>query len=338
MDQPPGVTVFKRAGGRIRMVRTVSLAGYPSGAALTHDEKTLIVTTDSNIAFLDVERLILNKRDPLSGYLNIHNPIDINQPVGTFYVNTLRSDQFAFVSAERAGFIAVVDIQKAQQTYDDTTAVVGVIPTGNAPIALVFSNDERYLYATSQIMSTAMNWPICKAVPWNYPQGAVFVIDVVAAQTNPEHSVINVIPAGCSPVRLVVSPDGNTAYVTARGENNLLVFDTRKFLMDIDHALIARVPVGIAPVGVAVFDKGKKIVVANSNRFSNTNVNQSLTVIDATRVSLGAEAVMGTIPTGVFPREISITSDGKTLFVTNFTSKTLEVVDLVKIINSMKRN
>ncbi|HYV97143.1 MAG TPA: hypothetical protein VE967_06800, partial [Gemmatimonadaceae bacterium] len=126
-----------------------------------------------------------------------------------------------------------------------------------------------------------------------------------------------------------LSPDGARAYVTARGENNLLVFDTNKLVSDSAHALIGRVPVGTAPVGVAVVDDGRKIILTNSNRFAGSAADhQELTIVDATRVREGAAAVIGKIPAGGFPRELRVTADGKALLVTNFTSKTLEIVDL----------
>ena len=130
----------------------------------------------------------------------------------------------------------------------------------------------------------------------------------------------------------MTSPSGAYAYVTARGENNLLVLDTNKLLSDTANALIARVPVGQSPVGVVVIESGKTVVLTNSNRFAGgPNDTQPLTVVDATRVKSGAAAVLGTIPAGAFPRELRLTADAKTLIVTNFNSKTIELVDLGRL-------
>ena len=40
--------------------------------------------------------------------------------------------------------------------------------------------------------------------------------------------------------------------------------------------------------------------------------------------------VIGTLPAGAFPRELRGTADGRTLFVTNFASQTLEMIDLAR--------
>ena len=165
-----------------------------------------------------------------------------------------------------------------------------------------------------------------------YPQAAVVVIDVAKARKAPANSVIAKVPAGCSAVRLAMSPKGDRIYVTARNANSMFVFDTSKLLRDPDHALEGRVPVGSSPVGVEVVDAGQKVVVANSNRFAATsNDKQNLTVIDAAKVRAGAGAVLGLIPAGGFPRELRITADGRAILVTNFNSNTLEIVDLSRL-------
>jgi YVTN family beta-propeller protein len=157
-------------------------------------------------------------------------------------------------------------------------------------------------------------------------------VDVARAKTDPANSVIAKIPAGCSTVRLVISPKGERAFVTARNSNALLVFDTAKLISDPAHSQIATVPVGTAPVGVAVINDGTKIVVTNSNRFGGSPADkQSLTVIDAAKIDSGAAAVIGAIPAGAFPRELRLTPDGRTLLLTNFTSNSLEIIDLTRL-------
>jgi DNA-binding beta-propeller fold protein YncE len=120
--------------------------------------------------------------------------------------------------------------------------------------------------------------------------------------------------------------------VTARNSNALLVFDTDKLRSDPGHARIASIPVGTAPVGVAVVDSGRKVIVTNSNRFAgSSNDHQVLTVVDATKVDSGAGAILGSIPAGAFPREMRVTSDGTTLIVTNFASNSVEIIDVARL-------
>jgi DNA-binding beta-propeller fold protein YncE len=164
------------------------------------------------------------------------------------------------------------------------------------------------------------------------PQGALLVVDVERARTDPAHSVVSKVPAGCTAVRLAMSPKGDTVYVTARNENNVLAFDANRLVRDPDRSLIGKVPVGQAPVGIAVVEEGRKVIVGNSNRFGAGRDNkQTLTVIDASKVRAGVGAVLGVIPAACFPREVRVTSDGRTLLVANFNSRVVELVDLLRL-------
>ena len=330
---PGGIALIDRSSGEPRLVRVLTLAGSPYGLVLTHDGRTLIVASDDRVAFVDAQRLIDGAPGALLGYLT-------DAPLaGRFYANVTRDDRWLFVSDESERAISVIDLVRARATRFDATSVVGRIPTGRAPIALVFSPDERLLYSTSQEAPASFGGPaVCRAPGSDtarfqdrYPRGVVMVIDVARATRDPRTAVLGAIAAGCNPVRLATSPGGDTAYVTARTDNELLVFDTRKLLADSAHALIGRVPVGSTPVGVITLDRGRRVAVTNSNRFAASSAPPSLTLIDARRIASGRAAVVGTLPTGAFPRELSVTPDQRTLFLTNFDSKTLAVIDVDRL-------
>jgi YVTN family beta-propeller protein len=157
-------------------------------------------------------------------------------------------------------------------------------------------------------------------------------VDVARAQTDPAHSVVANVPAGCSPVRLAISPSGDRVYVTARNSNSLLAFDTNLIRSDAEHAQVGKVPVGSSPVGVALVNDGRFVLVTNSNRFAkNQTARQTLTVIDASRVTEGQTAITGGVAAGIFPREFGQSPDGRTLFVANYNSNELEVIDLNRL-------
>ena len=166
-------------------------------------------------------------------------------------------------------------------------------------------------------------------VPVN-PQGAIIVLDVIKAKTDPAGAIVAKVPAGCSPVRLALSPDGRTAWVTARNSNAAIAFDTAKLVQDPQHARLTSVLVGTAPVGIAVIND--RVFVTNSNRFAaDPTKPQTLMVIDSSNVKAGKAQVVGTIPAGAFPREFGKSPDGKTLFVANYLSNTLEVIDPARV-------
>jgi len=329
-----GIGVLRRSEGTVRFHRMVPLEGPVTGMVITHRQQLLIAGTGDGVAFLDPARLITVETNPVLGRLRTSS-----RPPSGSYVNVTSDDRLLFVSNESAGTISVINLETAQGKGFTNEALIGTIPVGRAPIAVTLSPDDRYLYSTSEVAPPEYGWP-ATCQPENsrensprpeHAPGVLFVIDVHRAATHPGDSVIAKAPAGCSPVRLMLSPSGDRAYVTARNDNALLVFDTAKLLSHPEDAQLASVPVGIAPVGVAVVEEGRKIIVANSNRFSHSNGKQNLSVIDSSQVVTNSSAVIGTVPAGVFPREIRVTADGKTLVVTNFLSQNLELIDLSRL-------
>src|SRR5262249_56698062 len=133
----------------------------------------------------------------------------------------------------------------------------GMLARGAGGAALPLSAEGAWMCATRQRAPGDLHWPIaCKregGAPTDTTrvsaQGAIHVIDVGKTKTDAANAVIHSVPAGCSPVRLVLSPSGDRAYVSARNSNALLVFDTRKLRDDPTNALLGRVPLGTAPVG-----------------------------------------------------------------------------------------
>ena len=323
--------VAYRSGGKLSLEHTVDLKSWPTGIVLTHDGKMLIAAATQEALFIDTGKLMKGDADAVVG--------SIGGDRGAIYVNVTPDDKTLFVSQENGGSITVIDLEHARREGFKDDAVIGQIPVGLAPIALTFSPDAKYLYTTSELAAPNWKWPkACKpegspapdAVLTN-PDGAVVVIDVARARTDPAHAVLARVPAGCSAVRMAMSPSGDRIYVTARNSNAVVAFDTSKLISDVAHARVGMAPTGDAPVPVAVVDQGRKVIAGNSNRFASGNAPQSLVVLDAANFDKGAGAVLGIIPAGAFPREMRVSADERTLFVTNFGSNSLQMLDISRL-------
>jgi DNA-binding beta-propeller fold protein YncE len=331
-DPAAKIAILARNGGRISLRRLVHVGGNPTGMVLTHDGAMLVLADGNRVGFLDTARLVAGHGNPVLGYWN-----DGADTPGRTYVTVTSDDAYLFVSDENAGTITVINLAKAKASRFAAKAIVGRVPVGNGPVAETLSRDEKYLYSTSQFMDSSPDWPPECQPEWDpkapkNAQGAIFVVNVSTAKIDPARSVVATVRAGCTPVRLVLSPKGDVAYVSARGENSLSAFDTSKLVLDPTRALIGKVPTGPNPIGIAVIDNGQKIVVTNSNRFgAGSSAEQSLLVIDADRIGSGGAAILGSIPAGSLPREMSLSPDQHTLFVVNTNSKTLEIIDLARL-------
>lgn len=329
LTQPhAGVAVLHRAEGEIALVRTVRLPGLPTGMALTHDGALLVVADGVNVAFLDVRRLTTGLGRAVLGYWGVGGfwPESI-------YVSVTADDHYLFVSNEAVGTISVVDLLQTRRSHFAQVRVVGSIAVGAGPIGLAYSADERILFATVQSVSD-MGWAKrCRSeseptVVADHPEGAIVVVDMKVATSNPGAAVLRRVPAGCNPVRIVASRERGSVYVTARGSNELLAFTERELSRSGPDPRPTRLAVGTSPVGVAIIDKGRKIVVAGSNRFYTAATAPALYVIDTGRMGGKSTPLLGTIPSGGFPREIRATADGRTLLVTDFDAHALQIVDL----------
>jgi DNA-binding beta-propeller fold protein YncE len=217
------------------------------------------------------------------------------------------------------------------------TTLLGQISTGGDAIAgMTLSPDGTRLYVTSEIATSASNAvgtnPVlsesdCVQAAGSNPQsnGTLTVISVAKAETSPGSSaILATVNAGCSPVRMAESADGSTLWVAARGDNRVLAFSTGMLEFNPGNALVSYASTGgTAPVGIRLFDNDQLLAVANSNRFG-TGAAANATILS---VAVPASAsVLQTVQTGLFPREIWLGSDDATLYLTNYSSDTLQVI------------
>ncbi len=318
-----GIAVLHRLGGTLTRMRIASLSGpLPAGMALTHDGTLLIVPNGPYIYFLNTDRLV-HGADPVIGRISEGNG------AGAINAATTNDDRLLFVSDESLHRVTVIDLARARQDGFAQRDIVGRIPTGLEPVGLAVSSHDEYLFITSEVLPQLRSPPACRRRGREggayVRSGGLEVVSLARLRPNPADAILGAISAECSPARAVLSEQGDRLYVTARASDALLVFDSRALVSDPDHALIATVPVGNAPVGVAVIDQGRRIVVANSGRFGGAG-GETLTVIDAALVNHGSDAVDGTVSVGRFPRELHASNDGKLLLLAEYDSDQIELL------------
>ena len=295
----------------------VSVPGQPVGETLTHDHGYLLAADgDSGAIVLNVTKMESNAANSIVGTLTS------GKGGGAIEVAVSPDDRVAFVPRESSADMAVFNLNRALTQGFGPQDLVGTVPLGEAPVGMAISSDGRWLYATSEAETGQR-----AGVGRGQRLGTLSVIDLGRAESDPSHSVVSTVTAGCSPVRVIASPDGRTVWVTARGSNALLAFSANKLVSDPTRALVAHVQVGAAPVGLALVNGGSSIVVADSNRFGS-GTTADLAVVNPRAVLTGHPtlALFGSIPAGRFPREMTVS--GSTLLVTNYGSGQVEVVDL----------
>ncbi len=293
------------------MVNQVTLTGQPFGEALTHDGRYLLAADDTDGAMVvSVGRAERGEADAQVGTLGS------GAPDGAIEVAVSPDDRFAFVSLENSASIAVYNLQLALAKDFNAADLVGMIPVGTSPVGLAVSPDGRWLYATGFAAGG---------------QGTLAVIDLRRAETDPAAAVTATVDAGCSPVRVITSADGSVVWVTALDSDRLLGFSASRLLTDPVRSLVASIEVGEAPVALALVDGGSRIVVADSNRFSAPGATSSLAVVGVAAALAGRPALIGYLPAGGFPREMTLEPGGRTLLVSNYSSGQLEAVGVADL-------
>jgi DNA-binding beta-propeller fold protein YncE len=292
------------------VVQQVPLAN-PEGEALTHNRQYLLVAGDSGMTVFRVSDLEAGLTTPDGS---------LTSPGGKGALQVVPSpdDKFAFVALQNSGNVAVFNLHKALTSGFGPADFVGMIPMRSDPTGMAASPDGRYLYVVSGLAGTALQSGM----------GTLAIVDMHKAETSPESSVVKVDNAGCGPARVLASPDGKYVWVTSGGGNTLEAFSAAKLLSDAKHALVAKVRVGQIPLGLVLVSNGTRMVVADSNRDSVGTSTADLMVVDVDKALAGKAALVGTIKSGLAPRQFALEPNGKTLLVTNTGSGQVEAVNV----------
>jgi DNA-binding beta-propeller fold protein YncE len=312
----PDLAVVAAVGAKPTLVRTVSLpgGGGAAGMAISHDGRYLAVTmaggtgsVSGRTAVLSLPSLLAGSPNPVLGMLDDHG-------IGPIEAVFSRDDRYVFVSDEYGPTVSVFNLATAlSEGFDAPGVSVGKVPMDAATVGLALSPDGRRLYVTSEVATSS-----------SPRHGTLAVLDVDAAEQHPVTSVMTRVAAGCQPVRVAVSADGNLAWVTARGSNALLAFDTAQLLARPQDALRAVVAVGRQPVGLLLTSNDRYALVANSSRYTQPNNPQTVSVVDTTAALSGRPALIGTIPAGAFPRQLDYDPATRQVVLANYGSNTVE--------------
>jgi DNA-binding beta-propeller fold protein YncE len=326
------VGVFADTGSaQPRLVRQIPVSGQPLGVALTPDGRYLLAANGSGATVVSVQAAEQGSGNAVLGTLSSGS----GPAGGAIEVATSRDGRFAFVSLEDSGKIAVFDLRQALASHFGTSGFVGDVPAGVAPVGLAVSPNGDWLYSTSELRSFSEVRRAARhgsqSLRLEGGQGTLAVISVHKAETDPGHAIVSTVTAGCSPVRVITSSSGGTVWVTARASDMLLGFSASRLRSDPAHALIARAEVGEAPVGLALVDSGQRVVVADSNRFSQRGAKSSLAVVNVAAALAHRPALAGYLPAGGFPRQMALEPDGHVLLVTDFASQQLETVNVTNL-------
>jgi DNA-binding beta-propeller fold protein YncE len=299
------VLVFRGDGKGASTAATVPLGNLdPAGMALADHARFLLVAASADLVVINVAKAEHGGAGAVTAEVR-------GAGSGAIEVAPTPDGKAAFVSMEENRQVDVFRLSGTKRPK-----YIGAVPVEALPVGIAFSPDGRTAYVTSEEAKSGN--------PNNL--GTLSLLRVSVAESQPAKAVERTVVAGCAPVRVVVAPDG-TVWVTARQSDAVLGFSASD-LASGKPALISDVTVGAAPVGMALFDGGQRLLVADSNRFGDPRATATLAVVDLT----GTPGLVGYVPAGVFPRQMTLEPGGTEVDVTNYMSSELETVPVAPLV------
>jgi hypothetical protein len=241
------------------------------------------------------------------------------QGVRTGLVSTPGSP-FGVVAAPNGGWSFMATMGRGIDVLSDRRFLPRVVHTvtlrGDAAVGETITRDGRYVLAADD--------------------GGPVVLDAERDEQGRDDAVLGRLRApsgGAGAIEVATSADGRFAFVTLEGAGRMAVFNLGAALAGHFRAseFVGDVPLGEAPVGMALVDHDTRIVVADSNRFAAAGARAELTVVNAAAALAGRPAVAGSLPAGRFPREEAVEPGGRTLLVGNVAPGQLEAVDTARL-------
>jgi DNA-binding beta-propeller fold protein YncE len=265
----PRIAVVANGQSWLRLLRTVRVPAYASGLKVTPDGRYVLGASGGGLVVLDAAGAGAGTPHALLGSLAAP-PSVLGTGPGAAEIAVSRDSRYAFVTLEAAGEVAVFDLDVAMKTGFGPHAFLGAIPVGSGALGIAVSPDDRWLYEISE-SAQRTSGP---------SRGALDVINLKTAVTDPARSVIATTAVPCAPTRLALSPAGTTVWVTAKNANALLGFSAPALRTHPALALVSVTRVGAQPLGVAVTDAGRKVLVADSNLSHSPKARSGVSVID----------------------------------------------------------
>jgi DNA-binding beta-propeller fold protein YncE len=271
------------------LIRTIPAPGAGRDAELTTDGKYLVAAAGSGAVVVNVAEAEQGAANPIVGSLTSPNGSGASQ------VFITPDGHFAFVTLQSSAEMAVFNLQQALAQGFSPSDFIGYVPLGEQPVGI--TSDGTWLYVPDF-------------------SGHLNVLSLSRAETDPAHAVVSRSPAGCQPARVLISPDHQVIWVTARESDALLGFSATRLRTDPGHALIAKVMVGEFPLGEALIDHGTRIIIADSNANGVHGVPYNIAVVSTADALSGKPALLGYVPTGAVPRQFAVVPGGATVLVT----------------------
>jgi outer membrane autotransporter protein len=261
----------------------------------------------------------------------VGSPISVGLlPAG---VTVTPDGRYAYITNNGSGTISVIDTasQTAVGSIKVAPGPIGIAASPNA--SLVFATSPGTIFANSfdgqtvSVIDKGTNALVGSLTSGTGPIGVAFTPDgtqaYIANSGSNSVSVINTasnvvalsIPVGNSPTGVAITPNGQYAYVANQNQNNAGLPGTVSVIATAAKDVVHTIDVGNSPTGVAITPNGQYVYVTNMN--NNNGDSNRISAGTVSVISTATNTVVGTITVGQSPIGVSVTPDGKYVYVSN---------------------
>lgn len=249
---------------------------------------------DGAITVLDLPRCLVNRKDCIIGR-------ETTPPfVGKMIMSSDR--QIGYLANRRNNSVLLVDLSDPADPrlmdLDETRSGDQGIKVGIEPFAMALSEDDERLYVA------------------NLGSGDLSIVDV------PGRTLIKneQVQWGINEVK--IPPGGRYAYLTNRGLQSVVLFDTVTNRINTAFAL------GSRRTGIGIDTRGIDFTPDGRWAFIAARQPESLLVVDTEKLpSNPDDAVVDLLPLDLRPTAVRVTPDGAEVWVTNFASNNIYIFD-----------
>ena len=292
-----GSQPISQAGPVLTQGRTISTSGY----------NTVSLNSGVELKASQNFSVVLKLTNP-----NYQYPIAMETPIPNYCSQATANVSESCVSSDGKKWTDITTI------YPNTDVCIKAFTNPQAMTpkqtpTITWSNPANITYGTA-LSNIQLDASASVPGPFVYTPPAGTVLNVGSHQklntTFMPNDIVNYTTAPAAVSINVLEPV--VAYITNSGDRTVSVINTT------NNSIVATVPVGSYPIGVAVTSNGTKVYVAN---YVNSG---TVSVINTTTNNITA-----TVPVGNYPEGVAVTPDGSKVYVTNHNSNTVSVINTI---------
>lgn len=342
------------------VITTIPVGDTPAGIAVTPDSRFAYVANNNNdgipngdsVSVLNLTTNTLQETIHDSSFAEPYT-ITINAAGTRAYVTNSNSSTVSIIDTASntvigtiggfdgpSGFVITPD---GNHAYVNNYGATGGLGSGNGYTVRVVDLNTNSIVGPAIALSNPTP-PAAPAALAITPDGAfVYVIcyqngnlntGTISIIKTSDNTVQNNAVTGLSgPFKIVISPNGQFAYVTNFGSNNFSPVGVYLSVVSLSsNTIVDNIILGIQPSGVAITPDGSEVYVTNYSTIYN---GPSFTVLTAAQGTIDIintqnntvnDSIVGGL--GFSPSDIAIAPNGQFAYVSNYSSNTVSVIRL----------